>query len=83
MSTEPPPASVVALFANDQVDLVAAAGSVNASKSDASLAECAPQLSGQSLCDFVTTYAHVAETYDLTLPRADREVAEQVQEGCS
>lgn len=70
-------------FANDQVNLLAAAGSVNASKSDASLAEYVPKLSGQSLCDFVTTYAHVAETYALTLPLADREVAEQVQDGCA
>ncbi|WP_156250813.1 HNH endonuclease family protein [Pseudactinotalea terrae] len=70
-------------FANDEVNLLAAAGSVNASKSDATLAEYAPQLSGLALCEYVTTYVQVAQTYALTLSQADREVAEQVQQGCA
>lgn len=70
-------------FANDTMNLVAAAGAVNASKSDDSLAEFVDEVDEDFRCQYVTTYLQVAQRYQLALPAADTAAADAALEECS
>lgn len=70
-------------FANDPANLLAVDGSVNASKSDDSLAEFVDDVAPEHRCRYARTYVAVARHYGLPLPPQDAAAAAEALEACA
>lgn len=68
-------------FANDPINLLAVDGPANGAKSDLGPSEWLPP-NGAFHCDFVAIYVNVIDTYDLSMPAADAQAAQEVLADC-